>query len=85
MMLKESNSNSEVATIASQEVFKTYELICLDKLKEIGRSTAEQWSHAMGYQHRSSLSKVIKRIKQRYPGKLKIYESKFPRLYEATT
>jgi len=83
MMLKEANSNSEVATIASQEVFKTYELICLDKLKEIGRSTAEQWSIAMGYHHRSSLAKVIKRIKLRYPGKLKIYESKFPRLYEA--
>ncbi len=82
-MLKESNNNSEVAIITSHEIFKTYELICLDKLKEIGRSTAERWSHAMGYQHRSSLAKVIKRIKQKYPGKLKVYESKFPRLYEA--
>ena len=83
MILKQVNRNSELITLASQDVFKTYELICLDKLKEIGKSTAEQWSFAMGYQHRSSLAKVIKRIKQKYPGKLKIYESKFPRLYEA--
>jgi hypothetical protein len=83
MLVEETNESSEVATITSEAVFKTYELICLDKLKEIGRSTAERWSFAMGYQHRSSLAKVIRRIKQRYPEKLKIYDSKYPRLYEA--
>ncbi|NHJ23689.1 MAG: hypothetical protein EAX89_03890 [Candidatus Lokiarchaeota archaeon] len=83
MLVEGSNERPEVVTIASEAVFKTYEQICLDKLKEIGKSTAEKWSFAMGYQHRSSLSKVIRRIKQKYPNKLKIYESKYPRLYEA--
>jgi len=73
----------EAAIIAVNEVFKTYELICLDKLKEIGRSTAREWSFAMGYAHRSSLAKIIRRIKERYPEKLKIYEDRYPRLYEA--
>ena len=84
MLLEESNNSPEVIAVASEEVFKTFEQMCLDKLKEIGRSTAEQWSFAMGYRHRSSLAKVIRRIKQIYPDKLVIYERKYPRLYEAT-
>lgn len=66
-----------------KKVLKTYELICLDKLKEIGMSTAAQWSVAMGYEHRSSLAKIIKRIKVKYPEKLKVYYNRTPRQYEA--
>jgi len=40
-------------------------------------------SFAMGYNHRSSLAKIIRRIKERYPEKLKIYEDRYPRLYKA--
>ena len=85
MMLEklEKSSEIEIAIIATEEVFKTYEIMCLDKLKEIGRSTAKEWSFAMGYNHRSSLAKIIRRIKERYPEKLKIYEDRYPRLYEA--
>jgi len=82
-MLEKLDKSLEVAIIATEEVFKTYELICLDKLKEMGRSTARDWSFAMGYTHRSSLAKIIKRIKERYPDKLKIYDNRFPRVYEA--
>ena len=83
-MLEKLDKNPTVAIIATEEeVFKTYELMCLDKLKEIGKSTAREWSFAMGYNHRSSLAKIIRRIKERYPEKLKIYEDKYPRLYEA--
>ena len=82
-MLEKLEKSPEAAIIAVNEVFKTYELICLDKLKELGRSTAREWSFAMGYTHRSSLAKIIKRIEKRYPEKLKIYENRFPRLYEA--
>ena len=82
-MLDEIEESPEVAIIAADEVFKTYELMCLDKLKEIGRSTAREWSFAMGYTHRSSLAKIIRRIKERYPEMLKIYDNSFPRLYEA--
>ncbi|GAH37936.1 unnamed protein product [marine sediment metagenome] len=83
MMLEKLDKSLEVAIIATEEVFKTYELICLDKLKEMGRSTARDWSFAMGYTHRSSLAKIIKRIKERYPDKLKIFDNRFPRVYEA--
>ena len=83
MMLEKLDKSLEVAIIATEEVFKTYELMCLDKLKEIGRSTAREWSFAMGYTHRSSLAKIIKRIRERYPEKLKIYDNRFPRLYQA--
>jgi hypothetical protein len=82
-MLEKLEKSPEAAIIAVNEVFKTYELICLDKLKEIGRSTARDWSFAMGYTHRSSLAKIIKRIKIRYPDKLKIYDNRYPRQYEA--
>ncbi len=82
-MLEELEKSPEVAIIAANEEFKTYELICLDKLKELGRSTAREWSFAMGYTHRSSLAKIIKRIEKRYPDKLKIFDNRFPRLYEA--
>ncbi|MFX0074012.1 MAG: hypothetical protein ACFE96_01110 [Candidatus Hermodarchaeota archaeon] len=82
-MLEKLEKSPEAAIIAVNEVFKTYELMCLDKLKELGRSTAREWSFAMGYTHRSSLAKIINRIKKRYPDKLKIYENRYPRLYEA--
>ena len=82
-MLGKLKKSPETALIAVNDVFKTYELICLDKLKELGRSTARDWSFAMGYTHRSSLAKIIKRIKERYPDKLKVYENRYPRLYEA--
>ena len=82
-MLGKLKKSPETALIAVNDVFKTYELICLDKLKELGRSTARDWSFAMGYTDRSSLAKIIKRIKERYPDKLKVYENRYPRLYEA--
>jgi len=69
--------------IMQKLAFKTYEQMCLDKLKEIGIATASEWCSAMGYIHRGSLSKVIKRIKKSSPEKLKIYNNKKPRRYEA--
>ena len=69
--------------ITQKLLFKTYEQMCLDKLKEIGISTASEWCSAMGYMHRGSLAKVIKRIKKTSPEKLKIYNNRKPRRYEA--
>ena len=82
-MIEKLGKSSEIAIISTEAVFKTYELICLDKLKEIGRSTARDWSLAMGYNHRSSLAKIIRRIIEKYPGTLKVYNDRYPRLYEA--
>lgn len=66
-----------------QEVYRTYEQMCLDKLKEIGRSSVADWSMAMGYKSSNGLIKVIKRIQKTMPEKLIIYMDRKPRLYEA--
>ena len=74
---------AKVHEVLNSEEFKTYEQICLDKLKEMGISTAAEWSGAMGYCNPNGLSKVIRRIKTKMPHKLKIYYERRPRCYEA--
>ncbi|MHA2283361.1 MAG: hypothetical protein ACXAC5_21180 [Promethearchaeota archaeon] len=74
----------EVFKITVQEYFRTWEEICLEKLKEIGRSSAAEWARAMGYgENRNGVTTVIKRIRKTMPEKLVIYFNKRPRLYEA--
>lgn len=83
MALEKIKSSMDSIIKPKKAVYRTYELMCLEKLKELGKSTAAQWSAAMGYEHRSSLAKVIKRIKMKYPDKLKVYYDRSPRQYEA--
>lgn len=83
MALDKLKISMEIFNKSKKKVFRTYELICLEKLKELGISTAAEWSAAMNYNHRSSLAKIIKRIKKMYPNKLKIYYNRSPRQYEA--
>ena len=83
MALEKLKFSMDVLIKPKRKIYRTYELICLEKLKELGISTASQWSAAMGYEHRSSLAKIIKRIKMKYPEKLKIYYNRSPRQYEA--
>lgn len=66
-----------------QKVFRTYEQMCLDKLKEIGNSSLAEWSMAMGYSSPNGVIKVIKRIQKTMPDKLKVQNDKKPRRYEA--
>ena len=67
-----------------EKTFRTYEQICLDKLKELGRSSVAEWSMAMGYNSSNGLIKVIKRIQETTPEKLIIYYNTKPRLYQAS-
>jgi len=67
-----------------QKNFRTYEQICLEKLKEIGKSSVAEWSMAMGYNSPNGLIKVIRRIQNTMPNKIKVYYDKKPRKYEAT-
>ncbi len=62
---------------------RTYEQICLEKLKELGIATASEWAKAMGYETHNALAKVIKRIKEEYPSQLIIVYNKKPRKYKA--
>lgn len=66
-----------------QKIYRTYEQMCLEKLKEIGRSSVAEWSFAMGYNSSNGLIKVVKRIQKTMPEKLLIYYNRKPRLYEA--
>jgi hypothetical protein len=63
-------------------VMRTYEQICLDKLRELGMASASEWSFAMGYKNPNALSKVIKRIIKTMPEDLIVYNNKKPRLYQ---
>ncbi|MFX1601698.1 MAG: hypothetical protein ACFFB6_13980 [Promethearchaeota archaeon] len=67
----------------AKKTLRTYEQICLDKLKEIGISSVAEWSLAMGYESTNGLIKVIKRIKSSMPEKLNVHYDKKPRRYEA--
>jgi len=62
---------------------KTYEQICLDKLKELGKSTASEWANAMGYETHNALAKVIRRIVNNTPEKLVVVYNRKPRYYQA--
>ena len=41
-------------------IFRTWNDWCLIKLKEIGRSTQQQWATAMGNTYGCSMDKIIK-------------------------
>ena len=69
--------------MAQENVPRTYEHICLEKLSEIGISSAKEWAYSMGYESRNGMAKIIIRIRKNMPQKLKIYNSRKPRLYEA--
>jgi hypothetical protein len=83
MSAKVVNVETQVAVMLAEPVFRTYEQICLDRLKEVGRSTAAQWAIAMGYTNPNALRKVIRRILTHAPEKISILGEKIPRFYEA--
>jgi len=72
-----------VLKLIKKEVPRTYEEMCLEKLKEIGIATASQWARAMGYSTHNALAKVIKRIREEYPDQLIIVYNKKPRKYKS--
>jgi len=57
--------------------------MCLDKLKELGVSTASEWASAMGYESHNALAKIIRRIVNDTPDKILVTYSKKPRHYRA--
>ena len=83
MSLKQFRSRFQEKLKMIEKETRTYEQICLDKLKVLGLSTAAEWSTAMGYSNPNALSKVIRRINIKAPEKLKIYYDRRPRQYEA--
>ena len=83
MSLKQFRTMLQERLKTIEQIPRTYEQICLEKLKEIGISSVAEWSFAMGYKSPNGLSKVIKRINEKMPEKLVIRYDKRPRKYEA--
>jgi len=83
MSLKQFRTRFQERLKMVEQIPRTYEQMCLEKLKEIGISSVAEWSFAMGYKSPNGLSKVIKRINERMPEKLVIHYDKKPRKYEA--
>jgi len=83
MTLKQFRTRFQEKLKMIENIPRTYEQMCLEKLKEIGISSAAEWSVAMGYSSPNGLSKIIKRIKEKMPEKLIIHYDKKPRQYEA--
>jgi len=42
----------------SEKKFRTWDQMCLDKLKEIGKSGISKWAKAMGYKHPGNMSRM---------------------------
>ena len=57
--------------------------MCLDKLKELGVSTASEWASAMGYETHNALAKIIRRIVNDMPDKILVNSYRKPRYYKA--
>ncbi len=83
MSLKQFRTRFQERLKMVEQIPRTYEEICLEKLKEIGISSVAEWSMAMGYKSPNGLSKIIRRIKESMPEKLIIHYDRKPRRYEA--
>ncbi|MBA7479639.1 hypothetical protein ES707_15074 [subsurface metagenome] len=66
------------------EVFRTWEKICLDKLREIGKASLTKWALAMDYEHSTNISKTVRNLERQ--GKIRVILNKGGRIkkyYEA--
>jgi hypothetical protein len=63
--------------------YKTFEQICLDKLKELGPSSMKKWARSLGYSNSNGIEKIVKRIQVSTPERLRVRYNVRPRTYEA--
>ncbi len=45
-----------------KEVFRTWDQMCLDKLREIGRSSLTKWGKAMGYDNSTNITRMSQNL-----------------------
>ena len=67
-----------------KEIFRTWEQMCLDKLREIGKASLTKWALAMDYEHSTSMSKSARNLERQ--GKIRVIYPKGERIkkyYEA--
>ena len=67
-----------------KEIFGTWDDICLDKLKEIGKASLTEWATAMDYKHVGSMVNPARHLEEQ--GKIKVIRNKSGKIkkyYEA--
>jgi len=67
-----------------KEIFGTWDEICLDKLKEIGKASLTEWATAMDYKNSGSMVKPAKNLEEQ--GKIRVIRNKSGKIkkyYEA--
>lgn len=67
-----------------KENFRTWDQFCLNKLKEIGKSSLTEWASAMNYINSASISRTARNLEEQ--GKVRIIRSKTGKIkkyYEA--
>jgi len=67
-----------------KEIFRTWDKICLDKLREIGKASLTKWALAMDYKHSTNISKTVRNLERQ--GKIRFIYPKGERIkkyYEA--
>ncbi len=67
-----------------KEIFRTWDQMCLEKLKEIGKASLTKWATAMDYVNSASISKTAQNLEEQ--GKIKVIYSKsgmIKKYYEA--
>lgn len=67
-----------------KQIFRTWDQMCLEKLKEIGKASLTKWATAMDYVNSASISKTAQNLEEK--GKLKVIYAKsgmIKKYYEA--
>jgi len=66
------------------KIFRTWDEFCLEKLKEIGKTSLTEWATAMGYKNSASISRTAQNLEEQ--GKIKVIHTKggmIKKYYEA--
>ena len=68
----------------NKKTFRTWDQMCLEKLKEIGKASLTKWATAMDYVNSASISKTAQNLEEK--GKIRVIYPKsgmIKKYYEA--
>lgn len=57
-----------------KKVFRTWDQICLEKLKEIGKASLTKWATAMNYTNSASITRTSRNLVEQ--GKVRVVHTK---------
>ena len=57
-----------------KQTFRTWDQMCLEKLKEIGKASLTKWATAMDLKHTAGMSRTAQNLEEK--GKIKVIRTK---------